>query len=56
MGESLRLNVLFASLGLGLVVLSRMLLGGWEVDALETLRVVLILPHNQSELLTVQHG
>lgn len=29
---------------------------GWEVDALETLRVILILSHDQSELLTVQHG
>ena len=32
-----------------------MLLGG-EVDALEALRVIFILSHDQSELLTVQHG
>ena len=29
---------------------------GREVDALEALRVVLILSHDQSELLAVQHG
>jgi hypothetical protein len=32
-----------------------MLLSG-EVDALEALRVILVLSHDQSELLAVQHG
>lgn len=50
LGKFLRLNVLLA-LGLGLVL--RGILLDWEVDALETLSVVLILSHDQRELLTV---